>query len=136
MREHNNGTKESDILQSRFTAYLLVALRRQKKQYQLSEIKRTHHELHTDLLNDSIEYSTDPDMMSSLPVLEQIENESLLLLLKNIKKRDLYIFLEKALGNHSINEIAARLEIGFNTTKSAYYRLITHIKNELGGDGK
>jgi DNA-binding CsgD family transcriptional regulator len=39
--------------------------------------------------------------------------------LKKAEERDLYIFLKKALEGHSLVEIAAELDIGYNTVAAA-----------------
>jgi RNA polymerase sigma factor (sigma-70 family) len=134
MRERNDGTGESNILQNQFTAYLIIAVRRRKKKYLRSKTQRLSYELLFEPNDDTLPFLTDPDLMLGLPILDQIENTRLRQSLERARARDLYIFLAKALGGRSLAEIAAELGIGYNTAASVYYRLINRLKKELGGD--
>ena len=135
MREHNNGTGESNDLQNQFTAYLLTAVRRKKVQYFRSKARQ--YKLYEISLELQEQYETDPeepDMTAGLPLLEQIENIQLRRSLEKAKERELYIFLAKALEGRSFTEIAAELGIGYNTAASIYYRMINRLIKELGGE--
>jgi RNA polymerase sigma factor (sigma-70 family) len=134
MRERNDGTGESNILQNRFTAYLLTAVRRRKIQYLRSKTRKQHYEPALELRDDSMSVPTDPDLMRGLPLLEQLENIRLRQSLERARDRELYIFFAKALDGRPLAEIAAELGIGYNTVASIYYRLRERLKAELGGD--
>ena len=45
MWQRNNGQTEAEKLQNRFTAYLLVAVRRQQRDYVIKKNQRIRHEL-------------------------------------------------------------------------------------------
>ena len=44
MWQRNNGQTEAEKLQNRFTAYLLVAVRRQQRDYVIKKNQRIRHE--------------------------------------------------------------------------------------------
>lgn len=129
MREGNNGTGESNILQNQFTAYLVTAIHRRKIQYIRSKANTRQFELTLEIP----EPSSEPDMTLGLPLLEQLENARLRQALLRAKEREQAIFLAKALEDRSFTEIAVELGIGYNTAVSIYYRLINRLKKELGG---
>jgi RNA polymerase sigma factor (sigma-70 family) len=129
LREGNNGTGESNILQNQFTAYLVTAIHRRKIQYIRSKANTRQFELTLEIP----EPSSEPDMTLGLPLLEQLENARLRQALLRAKEREQAIFLAKALEDRSFTEIAVELGIGYNTAVSIYYRLINRLKKELGG---
>jgi len=134
MWERNDGTGESNILQNEFTAYLGTAIRRRKVRYLRSKMKLQHYELSLDIQDYFKDFLTEPDMILSLPVIEQLESIRLQQALKQTKSRDLYIFLAKALEGRSNMEIAHELGIGHNAVTVAYHRMIQRLKKVLGGE--
>jgi RNA polymerase sigma factor (sigma-70 family) len=133
MWERNDGINESNILQNQFTAYLITAIRRKKIQYIRLKKQMRQNEISLETQENFISLSNESDMVHNLPLLEQLENVNLQQFLKKAKKRDLYIFLAKALEGRSFVEIAAELRIEYNTVASVYYRMIDRLKKELGG---
>jgi DNA-directed RNA polymerase specialized sigma24 family protein len=134
MSKKNDGSDESNILQNQFTAYLITAIRRRKIQYMRSKVKIQQYEISLEIQEHLISLLTESDMTLSLPLLEQLENVKLRQSLERAKERDLYIFLEKALEERSLVEIAAELGVGYNTVAAVYYRMIARLKKELGGE--
>jgi len=136
MRERNDGTGESNILQNQFTAYLLTAIRRRKVQYLRSKIRLQQSEMSLEIQEPLKGFVTEPDMTLTLPVIEQIEDVKLQSALKLAQKRNLHIFLAKTLEDRSLAEIAGELGIGYNTVAAVYYRMIQKIKKEMEGENK
>ena len=134
MWERNDGTNESNILQNQFTAYLITAIRRKKIQYIRLKKQMRQNEISLEIQENFMSLSDESDMVDNLPFFEQFENVNLQQFLKKAKKRDLYIFLAKALEGRSFVEIATELGIGYNTVASVYYRMIDRLKKELRGE--
>jgi len=136
MREYDSGTDESSNLQNRFTAYLVTAVGRRKAQYRRSKAQQYYRQIEIAIViqDDHETFQAEPDMTTGLPLLDQLENAKLRQSLANAKDRELYIFLAKALEGRSFPEIAAKLDIGHNTVASIYYRMITRLIKELGGE--
>jgi len=132
----NNGADESNILHRQFTVYLATAVRRTKIQYLRAKYKLQQYEISLEI-EDSYplaDIQAEPDMLLSLPLTDQLENIKLQRALEQAKKRDLYIFLSKVLESRSFVEIAAELDIEYNTVAAAYYRMLNRLRKELGGE--
>ncbi len=134
MWERNDGKGESNILQNQFTVYLNRAIDRKIRQYENSQIRLQQYEIPLEMQDHSKIFLTEPDMILDLPLIDQLGNIKLQQLLKQAKKRDLYIFLAKTLEDRSFVEIADKLSISYNTVTSVYYRMVQRLKKELGGE--
>jgi len=130
----NNGADESNILHRQFTVYLATAVRRTKIQHLRSKYKIQRYEIPFEIEDTLKEFQAEPDMILSLPLVDQLENIKLQRALEQAKKRDLYIFLSKVLEGRSFVEIAAELGIEYNTATAAYYRMLNRLRKELGGE--
>jgi len=132
----NNGADESNILHRQFTVYLATAVRRTKIQYLRSKYKLQRYEIPLEIEDTQTLpiFQSEPDIILSLPLLDQLGNIKLQRALEQAKKRDLYIFLAKVLEGRSFVEIAAELGIEYNTATAAYYRMLNRLRKELGGE--
>lgn len=135
MWDYNDGTGESNILQNQFTAYLVTAVRRKKKQYLQSKERQNHNELPLEQQSLAVIIFSSADIIAGLPLVDQIENIELQQALVKLDQRDLHILLAKALEGCTFVEIAAGLGLNYNTVATAYYRIIARIKKALGSDG-
>ena len=120
MWERNDGNGESNVLQNQFTAYLAAAIRRRKIQYLRSKVQVRQYELSLEIQEQLMSFLAEPDMIHSLPLIEQLENMKLRNSLERTKERDLYIFFAKVLEGRSLAEIAVELGVGYNTVASVY----------------
>jgi len=132
MFTRNEGITESDILQNRFTAYILTAIRRRKIQYMQDILKKQQYEESIEISGNKGNLSTNPDMLRDLPFLERIENNELYTALEQAKEHHRYIFFAKVLENRSFVEIGEELGMKPNTAAIIYYRFIKSLKNKLG----
>jgi len=135
MWEHNDGRGESNILQNRFTAYLVKAIERKKYRCQQKKEKYLFSEISLEDQQYLSEPQTEHDMLEGLPVIERLDNPKLQRALRQQTERNLYIFYARALCEYSFVEIAAELGMELSTVKAAYYRMIGRIRKELRGDG-
>lgn len=131
MLKKNSGITESEKLQNRFTAYLVTAIRRRRKDY-LNQ-SHTHDRYMTEIEED--EYAGIParetDMLSGLPVLMQIEDENLLHALKTMEDREQYVVLAHVLEERSFEALAGELEITASAVASIYYRAVQKLNKKM-----
>jgi len=134
MWEHISYDDNSSVLRNQFTAYLGIALQRRKNLYLSSRTRLMQYET----LMESHMYNTatsiEPDMINDLPLLDQLEDIKLKQALMNVKARDLYIFLARALDGKTLIEIAKEIGIRYSTTTSVYYRVRKQLVDEMGGE--
>lgn len=131
MQFKNAGSTEDQVLQNRFTAYLLVAIRRKKAEY--SE-KRARAE--------SAEQAMETDRLFALRCegeehwLEQyMESQSIrsavLYALQQLQEKEQRIVLEHLLLAWTFSKIAIAHGMQYKTAAAVYYRAIQKIRREL-----
>jgi RNA polymerase sigma factor (sigma-70 family) len=130
MRERNDGVGEDHILLNQFTAYLMKAVKNRKIQYLSHKAKLSRLEKMDAIIEPLEEF----DLLSGLPVIDQLEDRRLQKALHRSNERDLYILFTKTLGCRSLAEIAKELNMGFYAVTSAYYRVLRKLRQSLEGD--
>lgn len=129
----NDGKSESNIVQNRFTAYLIRALTNKKAAVLQCRRKLERHELSVDFqdyLPWASEEITDP---ASMLALLHFENELLEQAISHLSERDRYILLAQVLEDQSFKELAAKLGLGYKGVAAAYYRAVRKIRKEMEG---
>ncbi|MCC8026652.1 MAG: sigma-70 family RNA polymerase sigma factor [Clostridium sp.] len=132
MRKQNDGQSADDILQNQFTAYLVTAVKRHKAHYARKKAQRQQIEAPLEL--HDFEPQSEPDLLTGLALLEQIENPMLYLALQQARDRERYIFLTRILEERSFSDLAEELGISYKATTHSYYRFIERIRKMMGGD--
>jgi len=122
MWQRNNGQTESEKLQNRFTAYLLVAVRRQQRDYVIKKNQRIRYEF---LMED------DTDILDELPLMIQMENVALQCALEQISERERYVFMARMLDGISFEELGAELGLGYKGVAAVYYRAVSKIRKRM-----
>lgn len=135
MYKNNDGLSEDHVLQNQFTAYLVTALRRAKVKY-LRKKRYKQYELPLDYQNESDRLVIISDLLAELPVIEQLENEKLVNILKNYNEQSVYIFIEKVIGDKSFVEIAETMGLSYNSVLMRYYRILKKIRKELDNNDR
>ena len=124
MWQRNNGQAEDD-LQFRFTAYLVSAVKRRRKDYLIQLYKRS-----------SIE-STVEVVLDRLPLMDVIENGALLEALQKLNERERQIFLARTLEEEDFETLGAKFGLSYKGAAALYYRTIQKIRKSIeGGDKK
>ena len=124
MWQRNNGQAEDD-LQFRFTAYLVSAVKRRRKDYLIQLYKRS-----------SIE-STVEVVLDRLPLMDVIENGALLEALQKLNERERQIFLARTLEEEDFETLGVRFGLSYKGVAALYYRTIQKIRKSIeGGDKK
>lgn len=131
MWHKNNGQNEDEILQNRFTAYLSMAIRRQRKEYILHSIRQKRIEKLLGELADIQKCDFTREEWNELPLLMRLENESLLYALKGLTERERYVLLARILDERSFEEIASRMGMSYKGAATVYYRALQKIRNRM-----
>lgn len=137
-KKYEDQTRD-EVLQNRFTAYLTSAVNRQRaayidKQIRLQNIINT---INIDLSNVEDEsFDLEAEALKSFPMHLQFQNEDLFLSIAELSERERYVFFNRALGELSLDEMAAELGISYKAVASVYYRTIQKLKRKMQGGAK
>lgn len=136
MWQRNNGQTEAEKLQNRFTAYLLVAVRRQQRDYMMKANQQTRFELLVE--DDTYRFGCqeETDLLNELPLMLQLESASLQYALEQINERERYVSLARVLDGTGFEELGAELGIGYKGAAAAYYRAVGKIKKMMKEAGQ
>lgn len=137
MYTKNNGSGESNVIQNRFTAYLLTAIHRKKAAYLGNCGKRREMELPTDP-DDIVSFlDTMASSVGNAPLpFPILENDALEEALQTLSPRDRYIFLARALYQRDFGDLASELGLTYQGAATAYHRARKKIKDMLGRNVK
>ena len=127
----NSGKGESNILQNRFIRYLKTAIQRKKIDIFRARSRVYGHECYDDSWQEVPGLITEDVYFSSLTQFDDIDLEQAL---RQVGKRDRYIFFAHVLDERSFTELAAELGLGYKGVAAAYYRVIRKIRDTLQGD--
>lgn len=131
MWQRNNGQTEAEKLQNRFTAYLLMAVRRQQRDYVIKKNQQTRYELLVEDNTYQTEGWMEKDMLDELPLMMQLESAALQYALEQISERERYVFLARTLDGISFDTLGAELDLGYKGAAAVYYRAIGKIKKKM-----
>lgn len=131
MNFRNNGQGESNILQNQFTRYLKTAIQRRKIDLFRIRSRGCDHECFDDSWQD-IPGLVTVDVYFNSPT--QFDTIGLEQILRQIKKRDRYIFYAHVLDERTFTELAAELGLTYKGVTAAYYRVIYKVRETLRGD--
>lgn len=127
MGQHNDDQNEAFTLQNRFTAYLLTALKRKKRDYMKKQVQLDDHELPTDF---QCRQFTDHSVRAVAGT-AQIEDDALMQALGRLTARERHILFARVLGDCEYDELARSLNLRYNGVASAYHRIIKKLKDAL-----
>lgn len=74
----NKGQTEDEILQNRFTAYLMTAIQRRRKDYVQQMLKNMEIAGLLDTIQTDETFNLEKEVISDFPLMMQLENEELL----------------------------------------------------------
>lgn len=136
MWQRNSGQGEAEKLQNRFTAYLLVALRRQQRDYVIKKNQQKRYELLVEEDTYQAGRQEETDLLNELPLLMQLESTTLQNALCQLSERERYVFLSRVLEETGFEELGAELGLGYKGAAAVYYRAAGKIKKLMKGDGR
>ena len=96
MWQKNNGSGDANILQNRFTAYVVMAVRRRRKDY-LTYSRNQYIEYLPEEMLAVLDHGMEQDMLLGFPLFAQIGNRALLIALKSLSEREKRVFLGRVL---------------------------------------
>lgn len=130
MRQHYEGQDEISALQNRFTGYLLIALKRRKRDYMNKRNRLESRELLTDFQNDLFLDKPVRNVMDKAP---QVENSDLMQAISHLSARERYILFARVLMECEYAELAEHLNLRYGNVSTAYHRIIKKLRKELQG---
>lgn len=129
----NEGQNEDDIIQNRFTAYLLCAVKRERALY----IDQAVREMQArEAMNDAIiinDFDLEQEAFQGAPVYMKLQNEKLYSALFELSEREQYVFFNRVLNEKSYNELAAELGLSNKGVAAIYYRTVARIRKMMRG---
>lgn len=134
MRQRNSGQDEVNILQNRFTAYLIKAIRRQKKDYMAKKNRLLAHEIYGTFQEKNLPDRNTPELPEQLPVLMCLENMALLEAIKDLNELERGILFARVLEQYSYDELAQKLGLRYKGASAAYYRVIQKLRQKMRGE--
>ena len=130
MWQKNNGSGDANILQNRFTAYVVMAVRRRRKDY-LTYSRNQYIEYLPEEMLAVLDHGMEQDMLLGFPLFAQIGNRALLIALKSLSERERRVFLGRVLGEESFEKLAEELGIGYKGVAAIFYRTIRKLKDKM-----
>lgn len=128
----NDGKGESNVVQNRFTAYVVRAVQRRKAAVLDHRNEISQFEFSADLQNDLAWMQAPQSAFTELDM--QFEIAAFERALSKLGKRDRYIIVSRLLQDRDFDELAEELGLGYKGVTAVYYRAIQKIRKELRGD--
>lgn len=119
------------MLQNQFTAYVSSALQRRKNDYIQQALRRQQPECLTADVHLKQEYSIEQNIFNELPLFMQLENNALLCALKEISRRERYVFFSRVLDEKSFEVLAKDIGLSYKGVAAIYYRTIKKIRKRM-----
>ena len=134
---------EGSNLQSQFTAYLVTALRRRKKDIIRMRMRREEYEICVDPAEYFFAKSSSDVLLEDLLCGEPtsfddmyFENAKLERALWSLTERDRYVLFARVITKRSFEELAAELGISYKGVVAVYSRAIQKLKKQMEGVDK
>lgn len=134
MRFWNDGKDEANMVQNRFTKYLVVSVHRKKSAVLQGRRKIHNSENSTDDWDALPGIAVEEDYTQQVSSPLDFENAALSRALARLKERDRYIFFARILDEKEFYDLAIELGMGYKGVAAAYYRAIEKIKREMRGE--
>ena len=132
--QRNEGHEQDDVLQNRFTAYLLSAVQRRKAQYIDTLMKVQQASILIEETVIDTEFDLEGEASQGIPLYMRLQNEKLFLSLSRLTERERYVFFTRALDERSLDELASELGLSYKGVAAIYYRTIQKIKKSMKGE--
>ena len=132
--QRNEGRGQDEVLQNKFTAYLLSAVQRRKALYidTLVKAQQISHLIEETAMDSTFEL--EQEALQGIPLYMRIQNEKLFGSLSHLTERERYVFFNRALDERSLDELAVELGLSYKGVAAIYYRAIQKIKKKMKGE--
>ena len=128
MRFWNDGKDEANMVQNRFTKYLVVSVHRKKSAILQGRRKIRNSESSTDDWDALPGIAVEADYAQQVSSPLDFENAALSRALAQLKERGRYIFFARVLDEKEFDDLAAELGMKYKGVAAAYYRAIEKIR--------
>ena len=132
--QRNEGYEQDEILQNRFTAYLLSAVQRRKAQYIDSKVKEQQVSALIEERAIDKTFDLEQEALQGIPLYMRLQNEKLYWALSTLTERERYVFFTCALGEKDYEKLASELGLSYKGVAAIYYRAIQKIKKKMKGE--
>ena len=133
----NEGQNENEIIQNKFTAYLLRAVKRRRALY----IEQAVHE--AEAIEKAEEafvekpFDLEDEAFKDAPVYMKLQNEKLYEALLQLSEREQYVFFNRVLDEKTFDQLAVEMGLSYKCVSTVYYRAVQRIKKRMrGGETK
>lgn len=133
MNKRKNGRTESNIIQAKFTVYLMKAVWNYHAKYKNIISRQKQYEVSWDLQEDWGGGLIEQDMLDGLSLLDQLENQDLVRALCMLSTRELEVVLAKVVEEKRLAEIAKSIDLGYKGAASVYSRAIKKLRYHMKG---
>lgn len=129
----NEGQDNDDVLQNKFTAYLLSAVKRRRALYIDTALR---NQKLTEMIEPAVTDDTvgfESEFSPDAPLYMIIQNEKLYQALFELSERERYVFFNRVLEEKSLDELAAELGLSYKGAAAVYYRAVERIRKKMRG---
>lgn len=129
----NEGQENDDVLQNKFTAYLLSAVKRRRALYIDTALRnqKLTEMIEPAVTEDTVDFESEFSLDAPLYMI--IQNEKLYQALFELSERERYVFFNRVLEEKSMGELAAELGLSYKGVAAVYYRTVQRIRNKMRG---
>ena len=132
--QRNEGLEQDEIIQNKFTAYLLSAVQRRKAQYIDTQVKTQHISMLIEETLADDAFDLEKEASQGIPLYMRLQNEKLFLSLSRLTERERYVFFTRALDERSLEELAGDLGMSYKGVAAIYYRTVEKIRRNMKGE--
>lgn len=129
----NEGQDNGDVLQNKFTAYLLSAVKRRRALYIDTALRNQKLTEMIELAVTDDTFDFESEFSPDAPLYMIIQNEKLYQALFELSERERYVFFNRVLEEKSLDELAAELGLSYKGAAAVYYRAVERIRKKMRG---
>lgn len=130
----NAGQDPDEILQNRFTAYLLSAVQRRRLAYLDAKVKECQISSLDEKICEDRKFDLDREALKNFPLLMKLQNEKLFQSLDELSERERYVLFNRALDEKSFEKLGIELGLSYKGVAAIYYRTIQKVKKKMKGE--
>ena len=130
----NAGQDPDEILQNRFTAYLLSAVQRRRAEYIDAKVRACQMSSLDEKICEDRKFDLDREALKSFPLFMELQNEKLFQSLSDLSERERYVFFNRALDEKTFDELGWELGLSYKGVAAIYYRTIQKVKKKMKGE--
>ena len=130
----NAGQDPDEILQNRFTAYLLSAVQRRRAVYIDAKVRECQNSSLDEKICEDRKFDLDREALKKFPLLMKLQNEKLFQSLTELSDRERYVLFNRVLDEKSFEELGWELGLSYKGVAAIYYRTIQKVKKKMKGE--